>query len=134
MSMSKHKGFRVLIHKDIPPERLKECHEFCDRWIQRSIKEGYGCHGGHGDYAFYRRRILGYLFSKDYSLTFRRLSTKRRIFGIVPTNLLFDKETGKQIVVGNGCVCASCEGGRRVSYDFNENNFILYFEDGNIKC
>jgi len=50
----------------------------------------------------------------------------------MPTNLLVDKETGKQIIIGNGYICVSCEGEKRVSFEFNENDFILYFEDGKI--
>lgn len=126
-------GFRIVYHKDIPLEDLGIIKSWLEDKVvmftsEKSYKVGY-----NNSHSFYRRGIFGLLLNKPKNkYTFRRLSKNRRIFGIVP----IDKLQGiKEEISLNMCMCADHLGGIRVKLKkkFNENDWITFYETGEIK-
>ena len=131
------KGYRILLHKDIPLDLLDDSKKYCDLFIQEANTKGYGRSGGHGDRAFFRRGVFGFLFNnfdkRNDSVVFRRLSKNRRIFGILPINLLSSSD-GTPINLKQ-CICAIHLGGTKVKIKngFQEKDYMTYYEVGDIK-
>jgi hypothetical protein len=128
------RGYRILLHKDIPEELLEEAQESCDNFIAlANSPDGYKCR--HDSYAFYRRGIFGLIVNhKNRILTFKRLSGKRRIFGVIPVNQLEAKDGG-EIDSDQKCICGVHLGGTRVNIKggFQERDYHFYYETGEIK-
>ncbi len=139
-------GIRVVIHKDISKELLDEANEMCDyfvkltcrghiykssitgKWTQKN--KGYG-NGGWKSY--WKRKVFG-LLSQSKKLVFRRLSNNRRIFGVVPLELLRDMDN--TIINIKRCVCPIHLGGIKVTMldgPYDEQNYNMYCEFGDIK-
>lgn len=123
-------GFRLIYHKDIAKEDISYCLEFLSKKI-KDFQNGYGCRRLSG--AFFRRGVLGLTIDKDCKYTFKRLCKHRRIFGIVPIRLL--KRVDMQPIELNNCMCAMHRGGQRVKliYGFIESDYIIFYEEGEIK-
>ena len=114
----------------------QELQEFLSNYVTRFTSPG-SYKMRRTSAAFYRRGILGYCVdenfkaTKNIKYTFKRLSKKRRIFGLVPIEQLdFQDESNL-----DQCMCAEHRGGQRVNLKtpYNEDDYITFFETGMIK-
>lgn len=120
-------GFRLVYHKDVPSELIQLAKELLKTQLKYMI-DGYKT-GGKSSSSFYKRGILGYYY-KDTGLVFRRLSTNRRIFGIV------HKDQLEGDINWNQCICAYHLGGTKVTMKdgpYFEDKYITWAEIGDIK-
>lgn len=127
------KGYRILIHKDVPTEWMEQATKEC-QYFQDLADSERGWKEGRESHAFYRRGAFGYSVpSRDPVITFKRLVKNRRIFGVVPINIL-ESKTGESLQL-DGCMCASHRGGVPVNIigGFVEDDYVLYAESGDIK-
>jgi hypothetical protein len=122
-------GFRVLIHKDIPLEDFEQIKPHLQQIIDGWSKHGYKCRLKSG--AYFRRSILGYPIVKD-KYVLRRLVKTRRLFGMVPVELL---EGVDEQINFNQCMCGDCLAGTKVRFikRFDENDYWKFYEIGEIK-
>ena len=120
-------GFRIVYHKSI--QKNDELIKFLTDQVnlfntEDSYKTGYKP-------SPYRRRGQGIPFvSKDgIECRFKRLSTNRRIFGVIPVSELDGP------VKTDGCLCQKCVGSVRVGMNkpYTEEDYITYTEIGEIK-
>lgn len=126
-------GFKILIHKDIPDEHMKDAIRITNDFMYQAISEN-GYKVGRRSCQFYARGVLGYSVpQKDPKITFKRLVKNRRIFGVVPIDLL-EAVDGKPLPLDD-CMCTDHRGGVRVRLidGFNEDDYRLYYEEGDIK-
>jgi len=122
-------GFRLLLHTGLTPEqRDRARHIFVTRFIQTNGRYGTG---GWDSGSYWRRGQLGYPSKSDgdYDMVIRRMSKKRRIFAAIPRELA-DKDNE---IDWNQCMCSMHLAGTKVSIEFNENDYDLYYETGEIK-
>ena len=123
-------GFRLVYHKDIPEHLVPLAKELLKSQLKTMI-DGYKT-GGKASRSFYKRGILGYCY-KDTDLVFRRLSTNRRIFGIVHKDQL---EGINGEIEWNQCICSLHLGGTKVKMKdgpYSEDKYITWAEIGDIK-
>ena len=124
-------GFRIVFHKDIPwSKELEKC---LLGFVESFTSEGSYKRGGNTR-TWYRRNSLGIGFDNnfkaiswcggDHPFFFKRLSTKRRIFGIIPSTEL---EISKTKTVGE--VIPRCS----LKIPYKEEDYITFFETGKIK-
>lgn len=126
-------GYRILIHKSIPQEWMNYALKACDRFKQLADSEE-GWKTRRDSCAFYRRGVLGYSLPYiDPVITFKRLVKNRRIFGVVPIQML-ERKDGEPLELDR-CMCGVHRGGVRVNLKggFIENDYNLYIENGDIK-
>ena len=130
-------GFRITYHKSIP--HSQKLLDFLETWKNRFCSpDSYKCRADSG--AFCRRGLLGFAVGPNFQTnqddpiiyTFKRLSSKRRIFGLVPISLLVPKNPPINL---QQCMCAIHRGGQRVNLavPYDENDYETYFETGDIK-
>lgn len=133
-------GYKVLIHKDIKDDDLQMVLEYCKaNWSPvdgkpRDYRVGFTC-----SRSFWRRGIAGKCINwqmrgnEGDPIVFRRLCKNRRVFGAIPVRLL-EKLDGSDLVY-EGCHCAEHFGGTRVRIKggFNEADFDVLYEVGEIK-
>lgn len=128
------RGFRVLMHKRIPTEYIDAAMAACQNFVTLGESEkGYRT-GGQSSHSFFKRGIMGLeVKDTDRKLVFRRLVKSRRIFGVVPVEEL--EQLDGTPIVNAGCICSYHSGGKRVRFKngFNEQDFTLYYETGDIK-
>lgn len=130
-----NRGFRILIHKDV--EKTDWVMKFLEDQkklfrSERSYKRGYGP-------SFYNRGVFGLGFGEKGSCsgpilyTFRRVVRNRRIFGVVPVKIL-ERKDGEPVELDQ-CMCPQHRGGQKVCLKggFNEDDYEVWFETGEIK-
>jgi len=137
-------GYRLLIHNSIPEDVREKCRE----WLHKNIlsrPRGEEFKSRRESCAFYRRGRLGLSLDirDDGELwacnkvtarfTFRRVSNNRRIYAIMPIDLL-ERIDGKPVDM-NTCICGYHRGGQRVRIkgEFFEEDFEVFAEVGDIK-
>lgn len=128
------RGFRVLIHKRVPNEYADAAVYACQNFVTMGESEKSYRRRGQSSRSFYQRGILGLeIQNTNRKLVFRRLVKNRRIFGVVPVEEL--EMLDGSPVNNTGCMCSHDNGGKRVRLKngFNEQDFTLYYETGEIK-
>jgi hypothetical protein len=136
-------GFRISIHKDVPPDLMNEAIEACEDFKKLALSgprtgEGYGKDwvapasyaSGYRD-NYYRRNKLGRNL-KSGKLTLRRVSKRRRIFAVVPINLL-EWQSGGDIKGQYINYPVGEERVRMKSGGYKEEDYNIYYETGDIK-
>lgn len=127
------RGFRLVLHKDIPEADRKLCLDYLQNdilpWF--SSDDSYKCRAESG--AFFRRGKLGLTLGEGDKYAFRRLVKNRRIFGIMPVDKL-ERKDGEPIEVRQ-CMCGIHRAGQMVNIvgGFNESDFEVIHEVGEIK-
>lgn len=135
-------GIKILIHNNIDEHDKNEIEKWLYNWIVNKYDNGIVNYkiGYSNSSSFYRRGILGFSLFNDSEhplknkYFFKRLTKNRRIFGVIPINELIDKNTN-QIPDTNMCMCAIHLGGIKVKLkkDFNENDYSIFFQIGEIR-
>ncbi len=124
-------GFRLLIHKNLSETEKNEAKKVF-KYVFINTNGNYGCR--HESGAFWRRGILGRTgFSKkEPNITIRRMSNNRRIFAALPIDMLEGKNSPIKLDM---CGCAIHRGGQKVrlKQPFNESDYEIYYEIGQIK-
>jgi hypothetical protein len=120
-------GFRIVYHKEV--QKNDELIEFLDNKIKLMNTEN-SYKWGYTPSPFRRRGIGFHVVIKGKKCRFKRLSTKRRIFGVVPCVYLNEFEDHL-----NKCGCAKCLGEETVTMrrPYSEEDYMTYFEVGKIK-
>lgn len=119
-------GFRLVISKKIQGDDRDQCLKLLAEqagWMPK----GYG-NGGYRSY--YKRGVFGIgIPARDPRFAFRRLTTGRRIFGVVP---VADLEPPVNL---DQCCCPDHRGGERVRLKekYSDGDFDTVFETGDIK-
>jgi hypothetical protein len=126
-------GYRLLIHRDIPEDCAEYVKRACEHFLsQADTLDGWKCR--RISRAFYRRGILGFSLPPiEPKITIRRLVKNRRIFGVVPIDIL-EKVDGTPLELDR-CMCAKHRGGTkvRIKGGFKEEDYDLYREVGDIR-
>ena len=133
-------GFKIVYHKSI--KWSKELEAFLLSKINHFCSEGsYKCR--RDSKAYYRRNIFGLGLTKDFKIsdtknnpiiyTFKRLTSSKRIFGIVPIDEI-ERKDSKPLVM-NECMCAIHRGGQKVKLKerYRDEDYVLAFQTGKIK-
>jgi hypothetical protein len=134
-------GFRIAIHKDVPGDLMEEARKRCDSFLKLAShrEKRYGeTWVRPGSYAsgylpsFYNRGIIGFVFA-DKKLTFRRISKNRRIFAVVPIDMVKNKD-GSELDL-HYCVCPCCVNGMKkvTMKPYDEKDYNTFIEVGDIK-
>jgi hypothetical protein len=126
-------GWQLVYHKDIPEDDKKMVEEFInDKYKHFSSPNSYKV-GYTNSHSYYRRGVFGLRVDNKSKYTFKRLVRGSRIFGVVPTDLLVDKQ-GNPIDT-NQCMCAIHLGGTRVDIKggYNPADYVVVYEVGEIK-
>jgi len=105
------KGFSIEIQLDLTEEEKAISEAFAEKFTHFAIENNfeYPLKGSGGYDSFLKRGTFGFLFDRDNTLVFRRISTKQRRFAIVKAGLLLDKKTNEHVVITR-CVCPKCLG------------------------
>ena len=135
-------GFSLVYHQDVAKDVAVEILKSMIGYML----DGYNKRCGGGRTSPYRRGVLGTMYKPDggaanhtrklklnETITFRRLSKNRRVFGLVPVRLLETKDGAA--VDTDGCFCPTCLGSQqcRLREGFKEDEFIHYSTIGEIK-
>ena len=129
-------GFRLLLHKNLSDKQKEEAKRLFDLHFL-STNGKYGT-GGQSSHSYWRRGILGkpVATSQDknkrynYDMVIRRMSKRRRIFAAIRRELV---DTFNPNVEWDQCMCSLHLGGTKVHVPLIEEDYDLYFEDGEIK-
>ena len=126
-------GWRIVVHNDI--KWSVELHECLKTFVKRFSSEGSYKSGGPYR-TWFRRNCFGFGLTKEFKLAFwnskppfspyafKRLSTKRRIFGVVPTDRLDISETE---------TCGEILPKAKLKIPYDEKDYYTFAEVGEIK-
>jgi len=109
------KGFQLEIQKDLSDNEQAEAIRFANEWISKTCGNNliFNLGGRTGGWcSFLKRNRFGFMNSKTNDLVFRRISTDRRVFGIVKSDTMI-KPDGSEINL-NQCMCPIHRGAERV--------------------
>lgn len=87
-------GFRLVLHKDIKQEDRGVCLKFLRDMLVRFASPGSYKVGHFNRRSWFSRHAygLGVTIDSEVRYVFRRLSSKRRVFGIVPIEMIERKD------------------------------------------
>jgi len=133
------RGFQIEIQKDLTEKELENAIDFAIEWIGRTCSNDltYYLGGKTGGYKSYlRRNRFGFMINHtntlvSNTLVFRRISTGRRIFGIIRANTMI-KPNGSEFKLKQ-CMCPKHRGGERVIWRDNKPETFIYAKVGRIK-
>lgn len=129
------KGFQIEIQKDLSEKEYKDAIEFANDWISQTCDNDMVFRlGGKtgGWHSYIKRGVFGFMPYRDNNLVFRRISTSRRVFGIVKADTM-TKPDGLEVNL-NRCACSNCRGGERVIWRDNKKpKTFIYATVGEIK-
>ena len=130
-------GFQIEIQKDLSEKEKETAKKFANKFIAKTCGNSmvFSLGGRTGGYTSYLRRgRFGYLINEDKrtGLVFRRISWKKRIFGIFKYTELLDKETAKLPRI-NMCMCPKHRGGLKVRWKDEKPESFTYALIGDIK-
>ena len=128
------RGFQIEIQRDLTKEETEIAINFANRWIVKTCDNAliYYLGGRSGGYSsFIRRNRFGFMLkdsqglciSKDIDLVFRRISTNKRIFGIVKASAVVKQDRSE--VNLKQCMCPIHRAGERVVWrDIKPKTFV----------
>ena len=131
--MSIGKGFQLEIQKDLTKEEFEDAIDFANTWISNTCEDDmvYYLGGRTGGYHSYlRRNRFGFMISHVNNLVFRRISTARRVFGIVRADTMV-KPNGSEVNLKQ-CMCPKHRGGERVVWRDGKPGTFVYAVVGNV--
>lgn len=124
-----YNGYRILIEKGLETIQLNEAKNFADSFIKK-VNANYGSwdfwsKGGH--VSFVSRKKLGFILGSQKDLVFRRVTNKKREFGIHQLNLI-QYIDNTEINPNIGCICPKCT--EKVKWKTEKPVFDVYYEIG----
>jgi len=127
-------GFQIEIQKDLNKEEMENAINYANGWIASTCDDMIFYLGGKtGGYKSYLLRgRFGYMPYKSESLVFRRISYKRRVFGIVRANTMTLRD-GSEIDLKQ-CMCPIHRGGERVMWrNGTKPETFIYAKVGSVR-
>lgn len=148
--MSKN-GFRLVYHKSISDKDKPIVEDFLLDFIEKTAK----CNGSYakafrtngGWVSHLRWKALGLPVNQSRGdnycvndkLILRRLSKNRRIFGVVPRDLVFSLNGFACSTQYKNCICLKCtmawtsNKGFTMNEPFKDDNYVVFYDSGDIK-
>ena len=126
-------GFQIEIQKDLTEHNYKLAVDFANDFISKTCASEmkYAIPTGGGYHSFLRRRRFGFLFNKDNNLVFRRISPKKRKFGIIKAGTMAEM-SGDDINLKQ-CMCPEHMGSTKVKWKNKKPKMTVYATIGDIK-
>ena len=128
-------GFQVEIQKNLTVSETNKAETFVNYWIGKTCENNLtyylgGRTGGYDSYLL--RNRFGYMDNslKEDMLVFRRISSKKRIFGVVKVDTMVNLD-GSSLRL-NWCMCPEHRGGMRVKWVDVKPKTFTYAIIGNI--
>jgi len=129
------KGFQLEIQKDLSEIDMKKAINFANNWISKTMSNDnltYHLGGRSGGWHSYLRcNRFGYMNKNIAQLVFRRISTKRRVFGIVRADTMVKPDISE--INLKQCMCPIHRGGERVVWRNGKPKTFVYATVGSIK-
>lgn len=128
------KGFQIEIQKELTEEETNDAIDFANDWISKTCGDDLTHHlGGRtgGYHSYIRRNRFGFMISRANTLVFRRISAKKRIFGLVRADTVV-KPDGSEVNL-NQCMCPIHRGGERVVWRDGKPEVFVYAVVGSVK-
>lgn len=144
-------GYRLVYHKSISGEDKRNAEEFLLDFIEKVNKEGsyakaFRTHGGWNSCLRWKSFGLPVSDFKNQNyycvsekLILRRLSKNRRIFGVVPRDLVFSLNGYACSTQYKRCICPKCTmawtsgKGFGMGEPYKDSDYITFYESGEIK-
>jgi len=128
------KGFQIEIQKELTEEESRAAIDFANEWISKTCSKDmqFLLKGKGGHRSYIRRNRFGYMLNdKVNDLVFRRISTHKRIFGIIKADTMV-KPDGSEVNL-NQCMCSIHRGGERVVWRDGKPEVFVYAVVGSVK-
>jgi hypothetical protein len=137
-------GYRLVYHKSLKGSEKQKAETTLGEFVlglagSHNYAKQFNTKGGYASSLRWKAlgKSLGSCCSGD-NLVLRRLSKNRRIFGVVPRDLVFSIP-GACSTQYEGCMCPKCTwewtGGKGFKMDgpYKDEDYILFYESGKIK-